>query len=94
VYLTPAALARLMRDVGAPEASPEPLTARELDVLRLIAAGRSNREIAVALSVTDQTVKSHVSHILGKLGMRSRTQVALYAIQAGLATGGAGAARP
>lgn len=88
VYLTPAALARLMREVGAPASMPEALTAREVDVLRLIAEGRSNREIAVSLSVTDQTVKSHVSHILGKLGVCSRTQAALYAIQAGLVAGG------
>jgi two-component system, NarL family, response regulator LiaR len=83
VYLTPAALARLMRDVGAPQAAVDPLTPRELDVLRLIASGKSNREIAQALSVTDQTVKSHVSHILEKLGVGSRTQAALYAIQNG-----------
>lgn len=84
VYLTPAALARLMRDVGAPAAAREPLTARETEVLRLIAEGHSNREIAVTLCVTDQTVKTHVSHILDKLGVRSRTQAALYAIQMGL----------
>ncbi len=87
VYLTPVALERLMRDVGAPQSLQEPLTAREIDVLRLLAQGRSNREISKALSITDQTVKSHVSHILGKLGVCSRTQAALYAIEAGLTHG-------
>ncbi len=72
-----------MRDVGPPQAAVDPLTPREVDVLRLIASGKSNREIAQALSVTDQTVKSHVSHILEKLGVGSRTQAALYAIQNG-----------
>ena len=85
VYLTPAALTRLMRDVGAPEKTVETLTPRELDVLRLLAAGKSNREISEALSISDQTVKSHVSHVLDKLGVCSRTQAALYAIQTGLA---------
>lgn len=95
VYLTPAALARLMRDVGAATPAPQALTSREIDVLRLVAEGRSNREIAASLSVTDQTVKSHVSHILNKLGVSSRTQAALYAIQAGLAAGnGAGPDKP
>ncbi len=83
VYLTPAALARLMRDVGAPQESPDALTPRETDVLRLIGAGKSNKEISEALSITDQTVKSHVSHILDKLGVSSRTQAALYAIENG-----------
>jgi DNA-binding NarL/FixJ family response regulator len=84
VYLTPAALSRLMRDVGAPKKLVEPLTPRELDVLQLIADGRSNREIGRALNITDQTVKSHVSHVLDKLGVCSRTQAALHAIESGL----------
>ena len=69
----------------APEQNPEPLTERETDVLRLLAQGMSNQEIAQALGVGEQTVKSHVSHILAKLGVPSRTQAALYAIRAGLA---------
>ncbi len=85
VYLTPAALSRLMRDVHAPQHILEPLTPRELDVLRLLADGKSNREIGSALNITGQTVKSHVSHVLDKLGVTSRTQAALYAIDSGLA---------
>jgi two-component system, NarL family, response regulator LiaR len=87
VYLTPAALARLMRDVTVPEKTVDALTPREKDVLRLLAAGKSNREIADALAISDQTVKSHVSHVLDKLGVGSRTQAALYAIQNGLTAG-------
>jgi DNA-binding NarL/FixJ family response regulator len=87
VYLTQAALARLMRDVGATGDPAEALTPREVEVLRLIAQGRSNREISGELSVTDHTVKTHISHIYDKLGVRSRTQAALYAIDSGLADG-------
>jgi len=62
----------------------EPLTERELDVLRLIAQGGSNKEIALKLSVSELTVRSHVSNILGKLHLASRTQAALYALQKGI----------
>jgi DNA-binding NarL/FixJ family response regulator len=85
--LAPAAAQRLMREVRAPEA-PEAavaLSQRELDVLRLLAAGLANKEIAGELSIGEQTVKTHVSSILGKLGLQSRTQAALYAQQHGLA---------
>jgi NarL family two-component system response regulator LiaR len=60
------------------------LTARELDVMRLIAIGRSNKEIARALHLTEGTVKGYVSTILGKLGVADRTQAALYAVKHGL----------
>jgi DNA-binding NarL/FixJ family response regulator len=84
VQLSPQAAARLMREVRAPD-SPQSLTEREVDVLRLLAAGRANKEIAMALTIGEKTVKTHVSNILMKLGVQSRTQAALYAAQIGLA---------
>ncbi len=66
--------------------TPDPLTERELAVLRLIAEGRSNREIADKLVITEMTVRTHVSNILGKLHLASRTQAALYALRTGLAS--------
>ena len=64
-------------------ASPE-LTERELDVLRRIVAGRSNKEIAADLNITEGTVKTHVNHVLDKLGVHDRTQAALTAVKRGL----------
>ena len=83
VQLSPQAAARLMREVRAPD-SPEALTERETEVLRLLAVGKANKEIARALSIGEQTVKTHVGNILAKLGVRSRTQAALYAVRIGL----------
>ena len=83
VQLSPKAAARLMREVRAPE-SPEALTERETDVLRLLAQGQSNKEIAHGLNIGEKTVKTHVSNVLGKLGVQSRTQAALYAVRIGL----------
>lgn len=83
VQLAPEAAVRLMRDVRATE-EPEGLTDRETDVLRLLAAGKANKEIARKLGIGERTVKSHVSSILAKLGVQSRTQAALYATRAGL----------
>ena len=62
----------------------EPLTEREVEVLKLVARGRSNREIADQLVVTEGTVRAHVSNILGKLHLASRTQATLYALRKGL----------
>ena len=72
-----------MREVRTLE-DPEVLTDRESDVLRLLAEGKANKEIASQLGIGEQTVKSHVSSILAKLGVQSWTQAALYAIRAGL----------
>jgi two-component system, NarL family, response regulator LiaR len=83
VQLSPQAAARLMREVRAPD-SPEPLTERETEVLRLLAGGLANKEIARTLGIGEKTVKTHVSHVLAKLGVLSRTQAALYAVRIGL----------
>jgi len=66
----------------------EALTERELDVVRQVALGRSNQEIAAALVISEKTVKSHISNILGKLALEDRTQLAIYAIRHGLAGSG------
>jgi NarL family two-component system response regulator LiaR len=83
VQLAPEAAARLMREVRAPE-SPEALTERETEVLKLLALGKANKQISRALFVEEKTVKTHVSSILRKLGVRSRTQAALHAVRTGL----------
>jgi len=83
VHLAPEAAARLMREVRAPE-SPEALTARETEVLELLARGRANKQIASSLYVSEKTVKAHVSSILMKLGVKSRTQAALHAVRTGV----------
>jgi two-component system, NarL family, response regulator LiaR len=83
VHLAPEATARLMREVRAPD-SPEALTDRETEVLRFLARGKANKQIASSLYVSEKTVKAHVSSILMKLGVQSRTQAALYAVRTGL----------
>jgi NarL family two-component system response regulator LiaR len=85
VQLAPEAAARLMREVRAPE-SPEELTERETVVLKRVARGQANKEIARALFIEERTVKSHVTSILRKLGVRSRTQAALHAVRTRLVT--------
>ncbi len=87
VQLSPKAAARLMREVRVPD-SPEMLTERETEVLRLLAQGQSNKEIAATLTIGEKTVKTHVSNILSKLGVQSRTQAALYAVRIGLVSAG------
>lgn len=84
VQLSPQAAARLLREVRMPDVPATGLTDRETDVLRLLAEGKANKEIAASLSIGEKTVKTHVSAILGKLGVQSRTQAALYAAQSGL----------
>jgi NarL family two-component system response regulator LiaR len=83
VHLAPEAAARLIREVRAPD-SPEALTDRETEVLRFLARGKANKQIASSLYVSEKTVKAHVSSILMKLGVQSRTQAALYAVRTGL----------
>jgi NarL family two-component system response regulator LiaR len=78
-------LAELNPAAGRPPL-PEPLTEREIVVLRLVAQGESNHEIAVALGISEGTVRVHVSNILSKLHLASRTRAALYALRAGLAS--------
>jgi DNA-binding NarL/FixJ family response regulator len=85
VQLSPEAAIRLMREVRAPD-SPETLTERETEVLRLVAQGMGNKQIARMLEIGEKTVKTHVSNILAKLGVQSRTQAALYAVEIGLAS--------
>lgn len=73
----------------APRSEPtSELTSRELEVLRLVGAGRANKEIAVELGISERTARTHVSSILGKLGMSSRTQAALWAVREGFAGAG------
>jgi DNA-binding NarL/FixJ family response regulator len=83
--LSPAIATRVVEEVaqGAVSAHDD-LTPRERDVLTLIARGRSNKVIARELGVAEKTVKTHVSHILAKLGVSDRTQAALYAVRQGL----------
>ena len=83
VQLAPEAAAKLMHEVRTPE-SPEALTQRETEVLKLLALGKANKQIAGDLFVEEKTVKTHVSSILRKLGAKSRTQAALHAVRTGL----------
>ena len=76
---------QLMRQTTAPKAPHDELTDRELDVLRLIAKGKSNKRIANTLNLSEGTVKGYVSIILSKLGVSDRTQAALYAVKNKLA---------
>jgi DNA-binding NarL/FixJ family response regulator len=82
VRLDPRAQQRLVREVRAPEVR-EALTDRELEVLKLVAVGASNKGVAQQLGISEATVKSHVSNMLSKLGLKSRTQAALHAIREG-----------
>jgi NarL family two-component system response regulator LiaR len=86
----PSVAAKLMQEVASqsPRVPGGNLTERELEVLRLIARGMSNREIAKELTVSEKTVKTHVSNILAKLHLADRTQAALYAVRRGLADSG------
>ena len=80
---------RLIHEINRPSDRPstqEPLTGRELEVLRLIARGLTNQEIADKLVISETTVRTHVSNILDKLHLANRTQAALYALREGYST--------
>ena len=79
----PASLSSSIKNQGTPSPRPVDLTGREIEVLRLIAKGATNREIAEQLVISEGTVKNHISSILSRLGLRDRTQAALYARENG-----------
>jgi NarL family two-component system response regulator LiaR len=86
--LSPTIARKVLNEVFHPaekELSPDPLTKREIDVLQVLAKGKSNRDIAEELSISETTVRTHVSNILGKLHLASRTEAALYALKEGVA---------
>ena len=92
-FLQPSIAAKVLVEFNRLEARPaapaetglvEPLSERELEILARVAAGDSNKEIAAVLYITEGTVKNHVTNILGKLGVRDRTQAALRARELGL----------
>ena len=87
--LEPSIARKVLQEISHPiktELTVDPLSERELVVLRLIAQGRSNREIGEELFITEATVRTHVSNILSKLHLASRTQAALYALKEGIAS--------
>lgn len=87
-FLSPAIARKVLEEVfqssGKP-LSPDPLTKREIEVLQVLAKGKSNRDIASILSISETTVRTHVSNILSKLHLASRTEAALYALKEGVA---------
>jgi two-component system, NarL family, response regulator LiaR len=86
--LHPTIARKLIRELNRPPELPpsaDPLTEREVEVLKLVAQGLSNQDIAQRLVVSERTVRSHVSHILEKLHLANRTQAALYALRQGIA---------
>jgi DNA-binding NarL/FixJ family response regulator len=89
VHLDPAAARILAKGMRTRSAAPavDPLTERELEVLALVGRGLSNKEIATELGITERTARTHVSNILGKLSLASRTQAALYAVDHRLVPG-------
>jgi DNA-binding NarL/FixJ family response regulator len=88
VHLDPAVARQLTASMRAPQVGAASLTPREREVLELIADGRSNRQIGRALGVTERTARTHVSNILAKLGLGSRTQAAMWAVREGIVPAG------
>ena len=86
-YLHPEATQHLLEATARPTQPLDRLTAREQEVLALVGAGQTNRQIADRLQIAEKTVSVHVSNLLGKLGLSSRTQAALFAARAGLVPG-------
>ncbi len=87
--LSPAIARKVLQELARPSnrpPTPEPLTNREVEVLQVVAQGLSNQEIAEQLMISEATVRTHVSNILGKLQLASRTQATLYALREGLAS--------
>jgi NarL family two-component system response regulator LiaR len=92
----PDALRKVMEAAMGPRAGdaslrvspPDDLTERELEVVALVAEGLSNREIAERFVISEKTVKTHIGHVLAKLGLKDRTQLAIYALKHGLASSG------
>jgi len=87
--LSPTIARKVLQELSRPSDRPptaEPLTEREVEVLQVVARGLSNQEIAADLMISEATVRTHVSNILGKLHLASRTQAALYALREGLAS--------
>ncbi len=86
--LHPAIARKLLGSSGQPSETParhNSLTKREIEILQALAQGLSNRQIAESMVISEQTVRSHVTHILEKLGLANRTQAALYALRQGIA---------
>ena len=86
VHLDPSVARTLTRSLIAPQRTATALTPREREILTLVAKGKSNRDIAEALMISERTARTHVSNVLAKLGLTSRTQAALWAIREGLIT--------
>jgi DNA-binding NarL/FixJ family response regulator len=87
VHLDPVAARKLTRSMIAPHRSATVLTPREREILVLVAQGSSNRDIANALVISERTARTHVSNVLNKLALASRTQAALWAVREGLVPG-------
>ena len=89
ISLDPSVAQKVVRELRQPLKPPlteEPLTQRELEILKLVAEGLTNQEIADKLVVSERTVRAHVSNILAKLHLANRTQAALYALREGIAS--------